>query len=66
MTLAASLAASSALALLFALLRRHDPRPYLREWTAAWVVQGLAAIVAMVRKPARTPTPYIQLRVLAP
>lgn len=48
---AASLAASLVLILFFALLSRHDPRPYLRDWTAAWVAQALAlaALFAFVR-----------------
>lgn len=39
---AAHLAGSLILALFFVLLARHDPRPYLRDWTAAWLAQVLA------------------------
>jgi diguanylate cyclase (GGDEF)-like protein len=45
---AAHLAGSVVLALFFVLLARHDPRPYLRTWTAAWIAQvlALAALLA--------------------
>src|SRR5262249_496367 len=35
----------------FVLLARHDPRPYLRTWTAAWLAQvlGLAALLGASR-----------------
>lgn len=39
---AAHLAGTVVLALFFVLLERHDPRPYLRDWMAAWIAQGLA------------------------
>ena len=39
---AAHLAGSLVLALFFVLLARHDPRPYLRGWTYAWIAQALA------------------------
>jgi diguanylate cyclase (GGDEF)-like protein len=39
---AAHLAGTVVLALFFVLLERHDPRPYLRDWMAAWIVQGAA------------------------
>lgn len=39
---AAHLAGSVVLALFFVLLERHDSRPYLRDWMAAWVAQVLA------------------------
>lgn len=45
---AAHLAGSLILALFFVLLARHDPRPYLRDWTAAWVAQVLALAVLLV------------------
>jgi diguanylate cyclase (GGDEF)-like protein len=38
---AAHLTGSIVLALFFVLLARHDPRPYLRHWTAAWITQVL-------------------------
>jgi diguanylate cyclase (GGDEF)-like protein len=38
----AHLAGTVVLALFFVLLERHDTRPYLRDWMAAWVAQGLA------------------------
>jgi diguanylate cyclase (GGDEF)-like protein len=38
----AHLAGSLVLALFFTLLLRHDPRPYLRAWTAAWSAQVLS------------------------
>ncbi len=48
---AAHLAGSIVLALFFVLLERHDSRPYLREWMAAWIVQvlALAALLATSR-----------------
>ena len=39
---AAHLAGTVVLALFFVLLERHDPRPYLRDWMAAWLAQGFA------------------------
>lgn len=39
---AAHLAGSVVLALFFVLLERHDSRPYLRDWMAAWIAQVLA------------------------
>jgi len=45
---AAHLAGSVVLALFFVLLARHDPRPYLRSWTAAWIAQVLALAALMV------------------
>ena len=39
---AAHLAGTVVVALFFVLLERHDPRPYLRDWMAAWIAQGLA------------------------
>ena len=39
---AAHLAGSVVLALFFILLERHDSRPYLRDWMAAWIAQMLA------------------------
>ena len=45
---AAHLAGSLVLALLFALLSRHDPRAYLRDWTAAWVARALALLTLLV------------------
>src|SRR6185503_17945855 len=39
---AAHLAGSVVLALFFVLLQRHDPRPYVREWMAAWIAQVFA------------------------
>jgi diguanylate cyclase (GGDEF)-like protein len=50
--LAAHLSASLLLAFFAALLLRHDPRPYLRLWSAAWVAQALA--VAVTAAPAGT------------
>ena len=49
---AAHLAGTVVLALFFVLLERHDPRPYLRDWMAAWIVQGvaLAALLATSRR----------------
>jgi diguanylate cyclase (GGDEF)-like protein len=49
---AAHLAGTFVLALFFVLLERHDPRPYLRDWMAAWIVQGvaLAALLATSRR----------------
>ena len=44
---AAHLAGTVVLALFFVLLERHDPRPYLRDWMAAWIVQG-AALAALL------------------
>lgn len=44
---AAHLAGSVVLALFFLLLARHDPRPYLRAWTAAWVAQVLSLAVLL-------------------
>jgi diguanylate cyclase (GGDEF)-like protein len=38
----AHLAGSVVLALFFVLLERHDSRPYLRDWMAAWIAQVLA------------------------
>lgn len=48
---AAHLAGTVVLALFFVLLERHDPRSYLRDWMAAWIVQGvaLAALLATSR-----------------
>ena len=45
---AAHLTGSLVLALFFILLARHDPRPYLRTWTAAWVAQVVALAVLLV------------------
>jgi diguanylate cyclase (GGDEF)-like protein len=45
---AAHLTGSIVLALFFVLLARHDPRPYLRDWTAAWIAQVLALAVLLV------------------
>jgi diguanylate cyclase (GGDEF)-like protein len=39
---AAHLAGSLVLALFFVLIARHDPRAYLRQWTAEWIAQVLA------------------------
>lgn len=49
---ATHLAGTVVLALFFVLLERHDPRPYLRDWMAAWIVQGvaLAALLATSRR----------------
>jgi len=44
---AAHLTGTLVLALFFLLLARHDPRPYLRSWTAAWVAQALALAVLL-------------------
>lgn len=38
----AHLGGTVVLALCFALLERHDPRPYVRDWMAAWAAQALA------------------------
>jgi diguanylate cyclase (GGDEF)-like protein len=47
----AHLAGSIVLALFFVLLERHDTRPYLRDWMAAWIAQALAlgALLAAAR-----------------
>lgn len=45
---AAHLAGTVVLALFFVLLERHDPRPYLRDWMAAWIVQGAALAALLV------------------
>ncbi len=45
---AAHLAGSIVLALFFILLARHDPRPYLRAWTAAWLAQVLSLSALLV------------------
>ncbi len=45
---AAHLAGSVVLALFFLLLARHDPRPYLRAWTAAWIAQVLSLTALLV------------------
>ncbi len=45
---AAHLAGTVVLALFFVLLERHDPRPYLRDWMAAWIVQGIALAALLV------------------
>jgi diguanylate cyclase (GGDEF)-like protein len=45
---AAHLAGSVVLALFFVLLERHDPRPYLRDWMAAWIAQVLALAALLV------------------
>jgi diguanylate cyclase (GGDEF)-like protein len=42
MASAAQLGGSVVLALFFLLLARHEPRPYLRQWTAAWIAQAVA------------------------
>jgi diguanylate cyclase (GGDEF)-like protein len=42
---AAQLAGSVVLALFFVLLERHDPRPYLVDWMAAWIAQAVALAV---------------------
>lgn len=42
MATTAHLLGSVVLALLFFHLQRHDPRPYLRDWMAAWAAQALA------------------------
>jgi diguanylate cyclase (GGDEF)-like protein len=42
---AAQLAGSVVLALFFVLLERHDPRPYLADWMAAWIAQTVALAV---------------------
>jgi diguanylate cyclase (GGDEF)-like protein len=49
---AAHLAGTVVLALFFVLLERHDPRPYLRDWMAAWIVQlvALAALLVTSRR----------------
>jgi diguanylate cyclase (GGDEF)-like protein len=39
---ATHLAGTIVLALFFLLLTRHDARPYLRDWTSAWIAQLLA------------------------
>ncbi len=44
---AAHLTGSIVLALFFVLLVRHDPRPYLRRWTAAWLAQVAALVVLL-------------------
>lgn len=38
----AHLGGTVVLALCFVLLERHDPRPYVRDWMAAWSAQALA------------------------
>ena len=38
----AHLGGTVVLALCFVLLERHDPRPYVRDWRAAWLAQVLA------------------------
>jgi diguanylate cyclase (GGDEF)-like protein len=40
---------SAALAVLFTLLTRHDPRPYLRAWAAAWLAQAIAAAILLAQ-----------------
>jgi diguanylate cyclase (GGDEF)-like protein len=45
---ATHLAGTVVLALFFVLLERHDPRPYLRDWMAAWIVQGVALAALLV------------------
>ena len=47
-TTTAHLAGTVMLALFFVLLERHDPRPYLRDWMAAWIVQGVALAALLV------------------
>lgn len=49
---ASHLAGTVVLALFFVLLGRHDPRPYLRAWAAAWVTQvvALAALLLSARQ----------------
>jgi diguanylate cyclase (GGDEF)-like protein len=42
---AAQLGGSVVLALFFVLLERHDPRPYLVDWMAAWIAQAVALAV---------------------
>jgi diguanylate cyclase (GGDEF)-like protein len=48
----AHLAGSVVLALFFVLLERHDPRPYVRDWMAAWIAQvaALGALLASSRE----------------
>jgi diguanylate cyclase (GGDEF)-like protein len=60
---AAHLAGTIVLALFFILLARHDRRPYLREWTFAWIAQVAALSVLLFgRRPALWPMlagPYL-------
>src|SRR5687767_11766884 len=44
---AAQLAGTLALAVFFVIMARNDPRPWLRDWTGAWVAQGLALILML-------------------
>jgi len=57
--IAAQLALTLVLLFFFRLAARHDPRPYLRAWTAAWAAQALA-LAAL----AAGPTPLLLLWVL--
>jgi diguanylate cyclase (GGDEF)-like protein len=45
---AAHLSGTVVLALFFVLLERHDPRPYLGDWMAAWIVQAVALAALLV------------------
>lgn len=49
---AAHLGGSAILALFFVLLARQDPRPYLRDWTLAWIAQVLALAADVLPGPA--------------
>jgi diguanylate cyclase (GGDEF)-like protein len=40
---------------LFALLARHDPRPYLRTWTGAWLAKAMAAAILLAQLAGRLP-----------
>lgn len=44
---AAHLAGTIVLALFFVMFARHEPRPYLRDWTSAWLAQGFALLVLL-------------------
>jgi diguanylate cyclase (GGDEF)-like protein len=47
----AHLAGTLVLALFFVLLERHDPRPYLRDWMAAWLAQAVALATLLLVAP---------------
>ena len=65
--IAAHLAGTIVLALFFILLTRHDRRPYLREWTLAWIAQVIAlGLLLLGRRPDWPvwPGPYLVLNMV--